>query len=322
MPKTPRSEHEDQPHRSTESIEPPDPDERLKELQHELNQHNSRIAHLTSQRDALNADITDLQATVAEVKATVTNYGSVHKDLEARLHALRYFYEQKAKMVHAAIGDKKGPIDELIREFDSETDKMQERLTELGEAQSAAQAESQEAAKVEAERQQDYDEKKQYQQQVTAKLIDMEALRTEITQSDDNTDVASMYFLLLECRHELEGTHAMSQHQLSVELRERLAELEAAKERARAKAHALSTVQEEYTAHKTALDTRRSGRRAKLLAEVQAKFPVPASSSPASGTATPGASSPASGPSGSTPATPGVATPSTATTPTQASQKK
>jgi hypothetical protein len=311
MAKMQRSGQEDPPRRGSDAIEPPDPNDRLKQLQSELDQHNARIEHLTKQRDALQTDITDLSATVAAVKTTVTNYGSNHKDLEARLHALRYFYDQKSKMVHAAIGDKKDLIDDLVHDFDHETGKMEERLLELAGTQAAALAESHEAGNTEVDRQKEYDAKNQYQAKVTAQLTDMETLRNEITHADDTTDVASMYFLLLEFRDDLSETHVISQHQLSLELRERLGDLEAAKERARAKAAALSSVQVEYAAHKAALDARTAGRRGKLLAEVEAKCPVPpAPSQSAAGTAS-------ATPSGATPtgATPAGATPTGVSSP-------
>jgi septal ring factor EnvC (AmiA/AmiB activator) len=259
--------------------EPPDPGERLKQLQTELDQHNDRINRLTTQRDALNNDIKDLSTSVAAVKTTVTNYGTALADLESRLHALQYFYEQKSKMVLAAIGDKKGPIDDLIRDFDHEIERMQDKLNQLGERQEEAQEESDEAARDQKARQDKYDRANNYQTLTTGKLTDMEGLRGDITKADDNSDVASMYLLVLEFHGELRETHVISQHQLSLELRQALAELEAAKEHARAKAAALSAVQAEYSAHQKALDDKRTSRRAKLLAAVQAMFPAPPASS-------------------------------------------
>jgi chromosome segregation ATPase len=278
--------------------EPPDPNERLKQLKSELEEHTDRIDRLTKQRDALNDDVKDLSASVAAVKTAVTNYGTALPDLEARLHALQYFYEQKSKMVLAAIGDKKGPIDDLVRDFDHELDRMQDRLRELGEKQEEAQEESDEAARAQKERQDAYDKVNSYQTSVSANLTDLETLRGQVTKADDNSDVASMYYLVLEFHAELRETHVISQHQLSLELRQKLAELEAAKEHARSKSAALSTLQGEYTAHKKALDDKRDGRRAALLAAVQAMFPPPAPS-PAGSTSTP-----ATATSGAAPGTP------------------
>ena len=300
----------DPAHRGTGGTEPSDPNERLKQLQTELDQHNSRINHLTKQATALQTDITDLAASVTQVQGTVTSYGAGLADLQSRLQALQYFYDQKSKMILAAIGDKKEPIDDLIREFDYELDRMQDRLTELGELLAVAQRESEEATYLQTVRQNEYNDVNQYQQDVTAKLTDMETLRTEITQADDNTDVASMYFLVLEFHGRLRETHIISQDQLSTELRIKLGELEAAKELARAKTAALSAIQLDYTTHQTALQTKRSGRRAALLAAVQALFPVP----PASTTSGATTSTSAPGSTSSTPATGGAAS----TSPTSA----
>lgn len=290
-------------HRSGGGSEPPDPSERLKQLQSELEHHNDRIDRLTKQRDALNTDITDLSTSVAAVKTSVTNYGTALSDLESRLHALHYFYEQKSKMVLAAIGDKKGAIDDLIRDFDHDIERMQDKLRQLGERQQAAQEESDEAARAQKARQDEYDKVNSYQTLTTAKLTDMEGLRGDITKADDNSDVASMYFLVLEFHSELRQTQVISQHQLSVELRQALAELEAAKEQARSKAAALSAVQGEYTAEQKALDDKRSSRRAKLLAAVQAMFPAPPASSTSGATTPAGAGGATSGAGSGTPTT-------------------
>jgi DNA repair exonuclease SbcCD ATPase subunit len=188
-------------------------------------------------------------------------------------------------MILAAIGDKKGPIDDVIRDFDNELDRMQERLLELNERQNAVQEESNEAGAVQTARQREYDDVNNKQQSITNKLSEMETLRADITKADDTTDVASMYFLTLEFHSQLRETHIMSQHELSMELRQKLGELEAAKENARAKSAALSAAQAEYTSHKTELDNRRKERRTKLLAEVENMFPVPSVSTAEGGTA-------------------------------------
>jgi peptidoglycan hydrolase CwlO-like protein len=308
----------DPAHRGAGSAEPPDPSERLRQLKNELDQHNSRITHLTAQATALQTDITDLSTSVTQVQTAVTSYGSGLPDLQSRLQALQYFYDQKSKMILAAIGEKKEPIDELIREFDYELDRMEDRLAELGEKLALAKAESDEANNIENVRQNEYNLANQYQQDVTAKLTDMETLRTEITAADDNTDVATMYFLVLEFHGRLRDTHIIPQNQLSTELRHKLAELEAAKEHARARTAALNAIQAEFTAHQTEIQTKGQGRRAALLAEVQKMFPVPPASSTASGaTTTSGSAStpaPAAGASSapsSSAGTGGAASPST-----------
>jgi chromosome segregation ATPase len=310
-PKTQRLGQDESPALESENVEPPDPGERLKQLQAELNQHNSRIDHLSKQRDVLQTDITGLETTVEQVKTTVTNYGTGLKDLHNRLQALEYFYHQKSKMVLAAIGERKSLIDDLIRGYDDELGRMQDHLRELDEKQNAALAESTRAANVQNERQKEYDAATNFQQDVTNKLTEMEALRAEITKADDTTDAASMYFLTLEFHSQMRETKIFSQHEVSLELRQKLGELEAAKERARAKTAALSTVQAEYTAYKAELDVKRADRRANLLAEIKAFYPVPSEPSASDGTVT--APTPAPTP---TPAPAPTATPAPTPTPT------
>jgi chromosome segregation ATPase len=259
-----------------DGMEPQDPNERLLQLQGELDQHNSRIDQLSKQRDLLQSDISGLSATVAEVKTTVTNYGANAKGLHDRLQALEYFYHQKSRMVQAAIGERKPLIDELTREYDEELARAEESLKELNDKQVAAQAESDEAAKVQATKQSEYDAANAYQATMTSKLTEMETLRANITQADESTDVATMYVLTQEFHARLKDTKIMSQNELAMELRLKLGELELAKEAARAKSAALAKAQAEYVAYKTTVDGKRTERQARLLKEVEARYPLPA----------------------------------------------
>ena len=311
MPKTQRSGQDEPPAHGNENVEPLDPSERLKQLTAELNQHNTRIDHLTKQRDVLQTDITGLSTTVQQVITTVTNYGAGLKDLHNRLQALEYFYHQKNKMVLAAIGERKPFIDDLIRGYDDELARMDDHLHELDEKQKAALTESNHAANLQNALENEYDQATDFQQDLTTKLTEMEALRVQITQADDTTDAASMYFLTLEFHNQVRNTKVISQHDLSLELRQKLGELEAAKERARAKTAALNTAQADYTAYKADLDTKRSDRRINLLKEIKALFPVPEepTASDGTGTATTPASTPA--PASDSPTSPTAGTAAT-----------
>jgi peptidoglycan hydrolase CwlO-like protein len=256
--------------------EPPDPNERLTQLQIELKQNQDRQSDLGKQATELQTDITDLQQGVGDVKATVTSYGGQVKTFETDLHSLQYFYEQKHKMIIAAIGDKKGPIDDLIREFDYETSRMEECLAELTEKLTAAQQESQRAATVQNGKQNEYNAVKAYPQNTQTQLGDLDTLRTSITQDDTATDVASMYFHVLEFQHELGATHIWPQHQLALELKQKLGELEQAKEQARIKNAEANRLQTECNTQQATLSARQTGRRQTLLGLIQAMYPVPA----------------------------------------------
>ena len=301
MSRTPRSGQDDSLQQSGQTVEPLDPNERLQQLQAELNLHNSRIDHLSKQRDLLETDINGLSTTVQQVKTTVTHYGAGLKDLHNRLQALEYFYHQKSKMVLAAIGERKPLIDDLVREYDEELVRMQDHLRELEGRQSAAQEESNQAAARQDARQSEYDNANTYQQSVTGKLAEMESLRANITQADEVNDVATMYFLVLEFHNRMRDTRILSQHDLSMDLRQKLGELEAAKEQARSRSAALSTVQAEYTAFETALNNKRTERHSKLLSDVEAIYPLPMEAS-APGETDITAADPAATPA--TPATP------------------
>jgi peptidoglycan hydrolase CwlO-like protein len=233
----------------------------------------------------LQTDITDLTKSVGDMKNILTSYGGQVKDLEARLHSLEYFYDQKKTMTMAAIGDKKGPIDKLICEFDDDVAKMQTELTELSDRVVSAQQESQRAAAAQTEKQSEYNAVQTYNDDIGTQLTSLETLRTSITAADDATDIASMYFLILQFQDQLSATNIISQHQLAMDLRHRLGDLEAAKEYARAKSATLSALQAELTSRQATLTAKQAGRQQQLLAAIQALYPVQPQPAPAAAAA-------------------------------------
>jgi DNA repair exonuclease SbcCD ATPase subunit len=271
-----RSQPYNAPAKQPGGPEPPDPVERLNELKIELTHQQTKQTHITQQVTDLQNDITDLTTSVGDMRNILTTYGGQVKDLENRFHILEHFYHQKKTMVMAAIGDKKGPIDKLIFEFDEALGEMERCIDELAEKVRCAQQESDRATAVQAEKQKEYDAVKAYKDDIGTQLTNLESLRTLITAADDATDAASMYFLVLEFQELLECTTIISQHHLAMDLRHRLGELEEAKENARAKSAALSTLQAELASQQAALDAKEAGRRQQLLAAIQAMYPVQA----------------------------------------------
>jgi peptidoglycan hydrolase CwlO-like protein len=281
-----RSQPYNAPTRQTGGSEPPDPVERLHELNIELTHQQARQTHITQHVTDLQTDITDLTKSVGDMKNILTGYGGQVKDLEARLHSLEYFYDQKKTMTMAAIGDKRGPIDKLINEFDDDVAKMQTELTELSDRVVSAQQESTKAAGVQSEKQSEYDAVKAYTDDIGAQLTGLETLRTAITAADDATDIASMYFLVLQFQDQLSDTKILSQHQLAMDLRHRLGDLEAAKEHAREKSATLGALQAEMTSRQSTLAAKQAGRQQQLLAAIQTLYPVqpqPAAAAAAAG---------------------------------------
>lgn len=304
-----RSQPYNAPPRPSGGSEPPDPVERLHQLNIELTHEQARQTHITQQVTNLQTDITDLTTSVGDMKNILTTYGGQVKDLETRLHSLEYFYQQKKTMVMAAIGDKKGPIDKLISEFDGDLEVMQTALAELFDKVNSAQQDSQRAAAVQTERQKEYDAVKAYKDDITAQLTSLETLRTAITAADDATDIASMYFLVLQFQDLLNSTEIISQHQLAIDLRHRLGDLEAAKEQARAKSAALSGLQAELASQQATLATKQAGRQQQLLTAIQTLYPVQAQPAPgAAAVAAAGQGAPAAKPAAALLA-PGAAAP-------------
>jgi peptidoglycan hydrolase CwlO-like protein len=273
------------PAKHTSGAEPPDPVERLHELNIELTRRQSQQTHITKQVTDLQTDITDLTQSVTDMKTILTAYGGQVKSLEARRHSLEYFYDQKKTMTLAAIGDKKGPIDKLIAEFDEDLERMQGQINELIERVATATHESKRAAAAQTERQAEYDAVKAYKDDISNQLTALETLRTQITAADDATDIASMYFLVCEFHDLLGSTEIISQHHLALDLRRRLGDLEAAKENARAKSAELSGLQTELTGKQAELATKQAGRQQQLLAAIQALYPVQPQPAPAAAAA-------------------------------------
>jgi DNA repair exonuclease SbcCD ATPase subunit len=302
-----RSQPYNAPSKQPGGPEPPDPVERLNELKIELTHQQAKQTHITQQVTDLQNDINDLTTSVGDMRNILMTYGGQVKDLENRFHILEHFYHQKKTMVMAAIGDKKGPIDKLIYEFDEALAGMKAALDELAEKVKSAQQESDRAAALQAERQKEYDAVKAYKDDIATQLTNLESLRTLITAADDATDAASMYFLVLEFQALLECTSIISQHQLAMDLRHRLGELEAAKENARVKSAVLSTLQAELASQQAALDTKQAGRRQQLLAAIQSMYPVQAQPAPAPGQAAAAVATGAGGQAGANPAAPGAA---------------
>lgn len=281
MPQPSGSQPYNVPAKQPAGPEPPDPVERLHELKIELTHQQTKQTHITEQVTDLQNDINDLTNSVSDMKNILTAYGGQVKDLENRFHILEHFYHQKKTMVMAAIGDKKGPIDKLIFEFDEGLGEMKAAIDELAEKVKVAQLESDRAVALQTEKQKEYDAVKAYKDDIAAQLTNLESLRTMITAADDATDAASMYFLVLEFEELLKCTEIISQNCLALDLRHRLGELEAAKENARLKSAALSTLQAELASQQAALDAKQAGRRPQLLAAIQALYPVQAQPAPA-----------------------------------------
>lgn len=318
-----RSQPYNAPQRQSGGPEPLDPVERLSQLKIELTHQQAKQNHIGQQVTDLTTDITDLTTSVSDMRNILTSYGGQVKDLENRLHSFEYFYHQKKTMVMAAIGDKKGPIDKLIGEFDEDLAAMQTALDELSERVNAAQQDSQRATAAQAEKQKEYDAVKAYKDDIATQLTNLETLRTAITTADDATDIASMYFLVLQSQDLLHSTEIISQHQLAVDLRHRLGELEAAKEHARLKSAALSGLQAEYASQQAALATKQAGRQQQLLAAIQALYPVqaqPAAAAAAGAAGAGGAAAPAPA-AGAAPGAAPAAAPPAAAAPPQGSAK-
>jgi chromosome segregation ATPase len=254
----------------------PTPQQRLKQLTGELKRKKSEIEALTRQQGDLETDITELESTVTEVDTTLTAYGKNVKQLEKDRADLEYFLEQKTRMVAAAVQDKKEAIDRKIREYDHRIHEQDNKVRQLAEQEGEANEEFDEATRDQQAKQDAYDQAKNTEKKETDQIAALKDLKDKVTGADDQTDVASMYFLTLEMRRLIDHTHIRSQSELSERLNEALSALEDAKERARGrKAHrdALKTEQE---AEAKKLADLKSGRRDEILREIRAAWPVPA----------------------------------------------
>src|SRR5258708_19527864 len=115
-----------------EKILVPDPADKLNQLKAMLSQEQSKIEKLNKQANDLQLDIQGLDAMVNEVKAALGTYGQAVHGLEKQRKELEYFSEQKNKMVAAAIGEKKEPIDRLIYQLHHLLPYLEDQVPTLG----------------------------------------------------------------------------------------------------------------------------------------------------------------------------------------------
>lgn len=252
----------------------PDPTRKLNQLTAELKRKQAEIDALTKQSGDLQTDITGLKATVAEVTQVLSSYGDNITKLKKDRDDLEYFLEQKSKMVAAAVQDRKDAIDRIIRDYDIALQEQGQKVGGLGARANEAQEHYQEAADLAQEKQHQYDTAKGVQQTVTNALTELKSLREQIVSADDKTDVASMYFLVLEMRHVMQHTRIPSQGQLSDTLNEALSGLEEAKEHARSRKAAWDSLKLEHDSEKKKLDDLNANRRKDILAAIQAQWPA------------------------------------------------
>ncbi len=250
-----------------------DPNSKLNRLQQELSGKKAEIEHLSKQTTNLQDDITGLQSSITAGTGLLGKYGQALKDLQTSRGDIEYFYEQKSKMVNAAIGDKKDPVDHMVRKYDADTERTEAHAAQLKDRVDEANEALQEAGKKATHREEAWTKVMTYQQRLQQKLDGLKTLRTLITSADEANDAPSMYFLVLELKALLDHTNIESQQVLATRVNRSIDELEEAREHKRHRQLEVDHLQKELDKANQDVETRKAGRRTAILQEIAAQWP-------------------------------------------------
>jgi chromosome segregation ATPase len=252
---------------------PTDPNSKLNRLKQELDGKKSEIDHLTKQTTDLQVDITGLEGSIKAAGDLLAKYGQGLKDLQKSRDDIEYFYDQKSKMINAAIGERKEPVDHMVRDYDAHIQHLEGQAEQLKERLDAANEALQEATTKAAHREDAWNKVKSYQQRLQAKLDELKTLRDQITKADEANDAPSMYFLVLDLKALLAHTNIESQQQLAARVNKSIEELEEAREHKRTRQLEAERLQTESDAAAVAVQTAKTGRRAAILQQIAAEWP-------------------------------------------------
>jgi chromosome segregation ATPase len=249
-------------------VEQHDPEETLKQLKNDLQSKENEVTQKTSEREVLKGKIASLDKVVNELKPIMSTYGQALPNLQKDRDDIEKYLDAKIPMIYAAVKDKKEDIDDKINEYDKNLREKNEKLKEIkdkhdryNEAYQYAQGRSQ-------DKQEEYDEKKSYQKNISGKIEDLKNLRKEIGQEGEKSNAASMYFLSEEMKSILEETEIISQDNLRNTLFNASNELYIANEDLRVKKDDLERTKKELETTQNELKSLESNRRKEILERI------------------------------------------------------
>lgn len=252
---------------------PDDPNSKLARLRQELDGKKSEIGTLSKQTADLQDDITGLETSIKAATELLAKYGQALRDLQKTRDDIEFFYEQKSKMINAAIGDKKEPVDHMVRDYDAHTQQLEAAAEQLRERTDAAKEALREASTKADHREDVWNKAKSYQQRLQKKLDDLKSVRDRITKADEANDAPSMYFLVLDLKWLLAHTSIETQQQLAARVNKSIEELEEAREHKRHRQLEAERLQTELDAANAAVETAKSGRRETILHQIAVAWP-------------------------------------------------
>ena len=168
------------------------PEEQYKEAQNRLAQAETELARnqtdrarVTTERDSFKAEVSRLAGVVQQIKQAAENFGKARQTLEATRQELESYFRVKRTMIEAVLGnEKKKVVDDLIKRYDDQTSEQLGVVKRLNSEADEARAAYAAAETKVGEAQKDYDEAKQYQSIVQAKLSNAD-LRKAIESLED-----------------------------------------------------------------------------------------------------------------------------------------
>jgi DNA repair exonuclease SbcCD ATPase subunit len=229
------------------------PEDRLKALQAELLKDEQELGARTKARDALKSDVDSLAKTVEEIKKASSAFGGGLAGLNEERNKMADYDATKAKMIDAALGDKKAQVVAKIDEVKGKIETQRQAVTTARTNATQTGTES-EAAQTELEAKQGaYDSYKEIQKGLTDNIQKLNGFRSKIEKYDDPPEPASMFVYLQEMETVLTATKIPTQAEFDQTLNARWKELDAAKEQARNKKLAWEAAKAKLTAEQATL---------------------------------------------------------------------
>ena len=220
---TSQSEH-------TGGEKPPNPDEKLRELQRKLDEVVTQISGQTNTRDTLKSEITALEKIISDTNQTLNTYSKVSKNLEDAKTGLVNYCHNKNLIINEAIKDKKVLVEAKRNEFDKKIIDLNSKITDLNKKYEDASKSYEQSQTTMKDKQRLYENSKLYQKQTEQSLKDLQNLKQQIEVNEKTNYIGRMYFLIGEINKALPSLNIKSQEDLRGDLHKTWKELNDASE--------------------------------------------------------------------------------------------
>ncbi len=252
----------------------PDPEERARELEKQLERIVAEIKRLTELSDKLKEDVTSSKEVGTEIKDVLEKYTQALPNLIKELQEAKTYSDTKMRMILCAVEKKKPELDHKIAEYDRQIAEKKTALEHLKQRKTEAENNVKQAEDDKKEKEARYERWHGLQEDIEKKLQDIKDLKKQIETEDDASHSASMYFLALELQKTLHTIEIPTSENLKYKLLSTLSDLSKAKEVLRQRQSELSTATSAVDTAQTELDDLELKRRENIL-KIMATCDVP-----------------------------------------------